>query len=257
MINSLKKYMVVDLLILIIIGCLIDFFGIKFGGIVLASAPMTIISLLITIIAVTRWNLWGLLVCPFLALFTILGGSNIEVGYLRATYDWHLGVSLLIGHLSIGFNVIFYKKIGTKKVIGSPYVIFLILLDYILFCTLQFITYRLLTSGTLLHSGLYEYTYTYVNQNKETITETKNICKFGEAGFVTNLFGLAVAILGVYVSRSQGILCNVKQKFIDDRENAKLMKEDENFRIDDSVEVSKDESSNEKDSNLEEQKGKK
>jgi hypothetical protein len=52
------------------------------------------------------------------------------------------------------------------------------------------------------------------------------LCKYGENVYVYNLLSLVVTIVGIFILRSQGIVCNVKQRFIDDKKNAEL---DETF----------------------------
>ena len=96
MINSVKKYMIVDLVMLAVIGFILEFLCVKFSGTVLYAAPSVTIALLIAFIAVTRWNLWGLLICPVLALATLGGGSQIEISYMSAVYDYKLYISMII-----------------------------------------------------------------------------------------------------------------------------------------------------------------
>ena len=97
----------------------------------------------------------------------------------------------------------------------------LVLLDYILFSIIQFISYRLLTcNGDLLHRG----------QILNSLGEDK-ICGYIEGGMLYNLFGLTIAVIGLLILRSQGAVSNVKQKLIDDKKNAELDRIDMNFRI--------------------------
>lgn len=232
MINSVKKYMIVDLVMLAVIGFILEFLCVKFSGTVLYAAPSVTIALLIAFIAVTRWNLWGLLICPVLALATLWGGSQIEISYMSAVYDYKLYISMIIGYLGISTNVIFYKKYKTDKIISGAWLIGIMLLDYVLFCVLQMVSYYLLcvTTGD---SGL----FTYPDVVDGVATDvTTNVQQFGMNGFIYNLLGLIVLIVGGYVLRSQGVVCNRKQKFIDDRENAELMAKDLNFRIEEADE---------------------
>ena len=231
-INSVKKYMIVDLLVLAVIGFILEFLCVKFSGTVLYAAPSVTIALLIAFIAIARWNLWGLLICPILALATLWGGTKIEVSYMSAVYDYKLYISMVLGYLGLAINVIFFEKFSTKKVISSAGYIGIIILDYILFCALQMLTYYVLciTTGD---SGL----FTYQIKENDVIKEiTTNVQQFGMNGFVYNLLGFVILIVGGYVLRSQGVICNRKQKFIDDKENAELMAKDLNFRIEEADE---------------------
>lgn len=224
--------MVMDLLILTIIGCILEFLAVRLGSTVFNGCITAGFSLLITFIAVTRWNLYGLIVCPFLALATFLGGRQIaELSFLRETYDWKLALATGIGLCTMGVNVIFYKKIGTSNVINSLGFIGLFFLDYLLFTFIQFVFYRLLTSPDFIHVG--ERYFEIVITNEEGISETvrKNLCQLGEGGIIYNIFGLCVLIIGSYVLRSQGVICNAVQRLIDDKKNAELDRIDKNFSI--------------------------
>lgn len=221
-----------DLIIITLIGGLLEVFTTRFASMVFVGTPFTCISLLIVFLAVVRWNLWGLLTVPILALTTMLGGMWSEVPYLALVYDWRMYIATLISLCFVGFNVIFFKKFTTKKIVSSPiYLVLLMIVDYLLVCVVQFIVYRLLCSGTLAHSGLIEFTYQHKDDDGLTKTVTDNLCRYGESTIVYNLFGFVVLIVGMFILRSQGIACNVKQRFIDDKINSDLDRADEKFSI--------------------------
>lgn len=218
--------MIIDLIMLSVIGFVLEMLLIRFlPGLVLPGTAFVFTSLLVLFMSVTRWNLWGLIIIPIICLAPMIGGTWMDAQRLRDIYsfqyDWQLYVSMVIGYLSLGVNVIFYKK-NTKRIISSPFkMIGLVLLDYILFSAIQFITYRLLTNnGDLLHRG----------QILNSLGEDK-ICEYIEGGLLYNLFGLTIAVVGLLILRSQGAVSNVKQKLIDDRKNAELDRIDLNFRI--------------------------
>jgi hypothetical protein len=72
---SLKKYMVIDLIMLGFIGALLEGVGTNTGYFLLAGhTPTTILSLLIMVLAITRWKWWGLILAPVLALGNYIGG---------------------------------------------------------------------------------------------------------------------------------------------------------------------------------------
>lgn len=227
--------MVVDLLILGLIGCLLEGLTTKMCGMTLAAGPTFTFSLLIIFISTARWNLWGLILCPILPLATILGGRFNDLPYFAAMYDWRVYVSTTIALFSIGVNVIFYKRKGTKNTLFSIWrMMGLVLLDYALFTVIQFLFYRLLSGGTLLESGMIEFTFTrYLGDEKVPTLTTANLCGYVESGMVYNLLGLAIAVIGLLVLRSQGgIVNNVRDKLIEDKKNAELDRIDaETFQI--------------------------
>ena len=232
MINSVKKYMFVDLLLLASIGFILELLVVKFSGLVLYAAPSVTIALLIVFIAVARWNLWGLLICPLLALATLIGGQKIELSYIAAVYDYKMYISILFGYCGLALNVIFFKKFTTNRVIKGASFIGLIVLDYVAFCALQTLSYYLLCVISQ-DSGLFTY---QVVENGVAKDITTNIQHFGMGGFAYNLFGFIILFVGGLVSRSQGILRNRAHQFIDDKENAELMARDKNFRIEEAEE---------------------
>lgn len=231
-IDSIKKYMFVDLLLLASIGFILELLVVKFSGLVLYAAPSVTIALLIAFIAVARWNLWGLLICPLLALATLIGGQKIELSYIAAVYDYKMYISILFGYCGLALNVIFFRKFSTNKVITGATFIGLMIFDYVVFCSLQTLSYYLLC--VISHdSGLFTY---QVVENGVKKDITTNIQHFGMSGFIYNSFGFIVLIVGGFVSRSQGIMRNRTQQFVDDKENAELMAKDRCFSIEEAKE---------------------
>ena len=226
--------MVIDLTMLTIIGALLEGLCARFGGLVFANTtPTTFISLFIVFLAVVRWNLWGLITIPFLAIATMIGGMNGDIDTLKAFYNWsYTGwqayVSIICGMLTVGLDVIIFKKFKTKKVVHNILALVgVCILTYVLYNTVQLVIFRLLTSnGDFIHQGRIEYSVT----NKKG-TFVHNLCTYGEGGFVFNLFSLAVMVVGSLILRSQGVLTNVREKLLDDKLNAELDELDRNFRI--------------------------
>lgn len=233
MINSVKKYMFVDLLLLASIGFIVDLFGIKFECLMLGGIPTSLISFLVLFIALARWNLWGLIITPILSLAILIGGKNSGSEYLSYAYDYRLYLANLTGLLFFGLNVFFYRKGKTKEVINSSVKLsLLIIFDYLVYSFIMVITYRILTSGNIFESGVNNISYI----NRENQIVIVNVCNYVENVFINNLLGLAVLFIGVFILRSQGIVCNKTQQFIDDKENAELMSKDLEFRIEDADE---------------------
>ena len=255
--RSLKSYMVIDLTMLTIIGALLEGLCARFGGLVFANTtPTTFISLFIVFLAVVRWNLWGLITIPFLAIATMIGGMNGDIDTLKSFYNWsYTGwqayISIICGMLTVGLDVIIFKKFKTKKVVHNIYALVgICIANFVLYNLVQLLVVRLLTShGDLLHQGYVEYV---VTNSKGTFTH--NLCTYGEGGFIANLFSLAAMVVGGLILRSQGVMTNVHDKLLDDKLNAELDELDQNFRIEepedseDSVFTAKSEDSGTEDS---------
>ena len=88
--KSVWQYLLIDLLFLSIVGAVLEGVATSMAGLVLNSVTTAIISLLIMFLCVTRWNLYGLLAAPILALGTLIGGHFSPVVYYSATYDWRI-----------------------------------------------------------------------------------------------------------------------------------------------------------------------
>lgn len=213
------------------------------AGLVLNSVTTAIISLLIMFLCVTRWNLYGLLAAPILALGTLIGGHFSPVVYYSATYDWRIYISIVMAMMIFGLNVILFKKFTTKKIITNNWVFALVMIgDYILFNVVLIFVYRLLTSGNPFSMG--EILFHYTDYTGETPTEAvKNLCFYIDGSFIYNLFGLGVLVIGGFVLRSQGAMNNALQKLVEDRKIAEEnRKSDETFSIPDVDEESAGES---------------
>lgn len=210
--------------------------------------PASLISMLIVFVAVTRWNGYGLITVPFVSLGVILGGYLIG-GYYRAVYwfstDWQFYISIVLGYLAFGANIFIYKRYDTKKILSKTgQLILLLIVDYVLFCGIQYLAYFLLTLGQTSNM-IYSYTDTSGNL-KELMIVAKPT-----SGWVYNLFALIVLIVGALILRSQGVVVNAKQKLIDDKRNALLDEEDKKFSIE---EVEEDETSSNDESATDESK---
>lgn len=216
--------MAFDLTILTIIGFVIEIFLIKFGASVLIGAPFMGITLLIVFLSVTRWNLWGLITAPIMAGAVWIGGIMVDIPYLRAVYDWRVYLSLVIGLMGVGLNVILFKKFGTKKVLNDSWItVLVVVITYAVVCGIQTVVYSLITYPDAQNM------YYYFN------SKNYDLRYYGAMGIVYNLLGLVIAIVGSLIFRSQGVLCNAKQKLLDDKKNAELDKEFDKFKIEESA----------------------
>jgi len=104
----------------------------------------------------------------------------------------------------------------------------MVLVNYAVVNLVQLLLFRLISAGTLAHSASIIYTGTEGQINLAAM--------YGEAGFVRNLLGLAIAAVGLLVLRSQGVATNVVEKLIDDKKNAELNAKDRYFRIEENEE---------------------
>ena len=251
--KSLASYCVKDLILLTVISSLIEFALAKFCYLVIGViTPATYITLLIAFIAVTRWGFYGLFTVPFLVLATALGGMTVtETPFVSEVYkfstNWQYYVSIVLGFSVFVVNALLYKFKGTGKLVSNTLIMILILImDYLLFNVIQFISYRLLTSHNLIEGATT--IFQYVNKDGETVTI--NINEYSEKGLIYNLISLASLFVGFLIFRVQGVICNVKDRLIDEARNRELDRIDrETFGV--SEEETDESQSTEADSNEE------
>ena len=189
---SLKKYMVIDMVMLGLIGALLEGIGANASYFILAGhTPTTILSLLIMVLAITRWKWWGLILAPILALGNYIGGLSINgvEGY-NQIFEFRYYISVTIGLLGTGIILLFYKLIGQKKVTGNNYILAGI-------CLVVFIVYELLRNALYwIIGGRY---MGVLNAN------------------LYDIVGLVVLMVGSIIIKYQGSLVNVKEKLIEDK----------------------------------------
>ena len=244
--RSIKSYMLIDLAMLTAIGCILEGLVTYMSGYVLNAVTTVSISLLVVLLALARWNFWGLVTIPFLALSTIIGGRLSPVPYFKAAYEWRAYISIVIGLLFTGFSVIVFKKKGTKMLKENYILVLYVIINYIVYNLAQTIIYELLCNIFKSPEGWNLVTYTnYLNSDKGEVVTT-NVSNFMTNGFIYNLFGLAIAIIGSIVLKSQQAFGNVPEKLLEDKRLAEeIRKNDEEFSIPDIDD--ENESSNESD----------
>lgn len=201
---SLKKYMLVDLFITGCIGIVVEFLGTYvLNKIIYATIIPYAISLLIMMVATTRWGSWGLLIAPFIALSTVLSGRLINPHeQFRALYDWKLYLSLIFSLLTFSLNYFWFKFRNNKKeTMGS--LVILAIMDIIVATLVLVLMYYLFTFNNLIM-----------------------------AFPVWGLYGYAILIIGTCILFTQGVLVNVKKSL--QEKHLELMEEDEfQMRLDD------------------------
>ena len=225
--KSLVKYMIFDLAVLATIGCILEGLTSRFIGFALDAAPTVTFSILIMFVAVARWKAYGLIVAPLLVFSMLLGGHFSDIPYYRALYsfsNWQLYLSTLIGLvLAFSVNLIFFQKQRTNKLLSVWWkMVLILLLDYGIYCIIQFLLYRLFTTGSLTSIANIEFTYNIIADGGELKPQTVNLALYVEKGFVYNTFGLIVAFIGCLVLRSQGVLNNAIEKLIDDKKEREI-----------------------------------
>lgn len=149
---SLKKYMCIDLIMLCIIGILLEALGTFFVNYMYVGAyPTTIVSLLITLLAIIRWGWKGLIVIPFCAVGSFIGGQFLLIKHDGVgNYSWRELISCVVGLSSLAFNLIPFHKFKTNHLLQNKkwYLPLIIILSFIGYELFRGITYTYIVQGT-------------------------------------------------------------------------------------------------------------
>lgn len=199
---SLKKYMILDLVILSVIGCIIEAVGIfAFNKMLTARIIASAISLLMMMISITRWGWKGLLIAPVLAAATLISGRFFNPHEtFKDLYDWRLYISIVLSLLSLSVNMIWFKYIDYKKTFKNwKYILILCVID-------------ILTSQLVLTLAYWAFAQ-----------------EFGLLGFLAwNSCSFILLIVGTFILKNQNVLVNVKESLLEKR---KQQEDDSNFRM--------------------------
>lgn len=194
---SLKKYMIIDLIILTVIGTIIELIAMY---IIPRSVPYLVptfcISITIILVAIARWGWQGLILVPVMAL--ICWGSGSIVGRPNESYDWRMFLSNLIGFFSTALVLPFRKK-------GKAKAIFWDIPTTILQSSLVLICFILLQSIMWIVCG-----------------EDMNILESVGFTTVSASFGILATYLVIFILRHQNITNDVKRSILDAKKEQEL-----------------------------------
>ena len=200
--------MIIDLIIMGVIGFAIEALGIYiFNQMIYATIITSSFSLLMMLMATTRWGWKGLVLAPVLALATVISGKYfITNPNFRPNYDWQLYVAVLFSLLAFAVNVIWFKKKNYRQTYSKVSNIFiLVLIDIVVSQITLSIVYLILKQTFQLF-----------------------------AFFAWNLFSFVVLFVGALALRAMGVMIDVKENI----NYTKQMLEDErtSFNFDDEEE---------------------
>ena len=202
---SIKKYMIIDLLVIALTGLIFEIivmyiFLEMFGSHVV---PFYIISLLITIISVGRWNYKGLVMAPIMSLISVLCGYLVRRmtdsdGY--AIYNWKMYITNCLSLLTAIVIIPFKKMSKTFNenkdgAIATAIIFGVMVLAYLV---------EVLSYGVL------------------TLT---NPIEYLAALAVVNIPCWFFTILVMFILRKQGIVVDVKKNLISKKKEAELEQE--------------------------------
>lgn len=197
--------MVIDLAMLVAFGTIAEAIALYVIPTILPNAfPFFCASMLVCILAVTRWNWKGLVVVPIMALITVLLGrlmtsisSYDEVKELSKFYDWRLFVTNLV---TFSASIILWpvKKLVKRKEIFTSRVF------------VEFLVVVVLAIGMLAQV----FTYSLV-----TLAAPHN---FAAVLVISDMPAVIVTLIFMAVLRHQGIFVDAKQDLISKKEEAEM-----------------------------------
>ena len=197
--------MIIDLVMIGVIGLIIEALGVYvFNKMIYATIIASSFSLLIMLLATTRWGIKGVAIDPIVALGTIISGRFfIDNPDLRANYDWQLYISVVCSLLSFAINHYWFKKKNYKETFKyASNILLLVLIDIVVSLITLSIVYLLL---------------------KQT---------FQLLGFLAwNAFSYMILFVGTFALKGLGVMVDVKEELIFARQS--LEDEQSSFSFDD------------------------
>ncbi len=198
-----KTYRVIDLLILCILAFGIELLTTPCVNLFVPTIrPFPVLGLLLTLVAVTRWGLLGIIVVPFNTLANFLMGRFVlnAINY-RASYDFLSFIFTMIATLSALIALLWYKKKGNRglyKDYGSMLgMIGTIVLVNLLICV------------------LYSAVGNSINGGSFSLDDFGARCL---GMFLYNAFGYIALLIGTFILSRQDVLCNVKERLLEKKE---------------------------------------
>lgn len=121
-----KTYRILDLTILVVLTFIIEMVATYcVNGFFHGIRPFPVIGMLMTLIAIARWGVWGIIIIPVSVLANFFTGRFlIGVPSYRETYDIVSTVFSFISTSSILISFLWFKKYGRKKVFKDHYMLY-------------------------------------------------------------------------------------------------------------------------------------
>lgn len=113
---SLKKYMIIDLIILFVVGTLTEFIAMyAIPQFIPKSAPFFVATLLVELVAIARWGYKGLVLIPFLSVVSFLSGKLVGQG----SYPVGVLIADFVGLFGSSLALLFRKKGKKNSMFGE------------------------------------------------------------------------------------------------------------------------------------------
>lgn len=193
-----KTYRIIDLIMLIILA-----FGLELLTTYLTNSflgtirPYPILGLLITLVAVSRWGLIGLVVVPFNAFGNYISGRFIlRTVEFREMYNWIYFIFANISNLSASISLLFYNKKSQNEILKDSGSCIKLIISI---CIINYVA-NIITSLFLA-----------------TVTSNIESSTFGTILYTQlfwNAVGYVVLFIGFLILRKQEVCFNVKEKLL-------------------------------------------
>lgn len=198
-----KTYRIIDLLILCILSFAIELLTTPCVNLFIPTIrPFPVLGLLLTLVAVTRWGLLGIIVVPFNTLANFLMGRFVlnAINY-RATYDLSSFIFTMISTLAVLVSFLWYKKKGTRELYKDYGSMLGMLGTIVLVNLLVCVLYSLI--GSLMSGGNF------------SLDDFWARCL---GMLLYNVFGYLALLVGTFILSKQEVLADVKEKLLKKKE---------------------------------------
>ena len=139
--------MIIDLVMIGVIGLIIEALGVYvFNKMIYATIIASSFSLLIMLLATTRWGIKGVAIAHIVALGNIISVRFfIDNPDFRSNYDWQLYISVVCSLLSFAINHYWFKKKNYKETFKyASNILLFVLIDIVVSLITLSIVYLLL-----------------------------------------------------------------------------------------------------------------
>lgn len=195
---SIKKYMTIDLLSMIIIGLIVELIAMLVLPQVIPNAvPPFIVSLVIIMLALTRWGWKGIITIPIMSVGAWLFGKLL--GEYKENYDIYYLISTFVGFFSSLLIILFKKKSKTNPFGDSITTLGITILVVALLVVLEIITFSLLTLTNPLDNTVWFL--------------VQNVAEF----VVTLIFVLALRRQGMFVDVKKDLIKKEKERQMENK----------------------------------------
>ena len=213
---SFQKYKVIDILMFTTIGIITEALAMYLEVAFIPCIPIFVVALLFIEVTLIRWGSIGMLTVPIFAVVNFIVGYFFLPDTVSANYSWKTIVENLVSFSACGLSLLFFRKNNVAKMMKNmSFILVFSLSIHLSVVLIDGIMVTLLQGGNLFSNILNSIIYTIV--------------------------GMVLTPLLLFILNGQGVTKNVKQSFLEKKEELEAEREfQESLNFDDDYEETDD-----------------